>query len=77
MGAVAVVIADVLLRESDSSVFIVSLLSLSLSTSSGSTVAQQESSLGLLNINLLTRLTNKPAQTGTNEPVNTWGIIVA
>ena len=70
MGAVAVVIADVLLRESDSSVFIVSLLSLSLSTSSGSTVVQHESSLGLLNINLLTRLTNKPAQTGTIESVS-------
>ena len=70
MGAVAVVIADVLLRESDSSVFIVSLLSLSLSTSSGSAVVQHESSLGLLNINRLTRLTNKPAQTGTNESVS-------
>ena len=70
MGAVAVVIADVLLRESDSSVFIVSLLSLSLSTSSVSAVVQHESSLGLLNINRLTRLTNKPAQTGTNESVN-------
>ena len=70
MGAVAVVIADVLLRESDSSVFTVSLLSLSLSTSSGSAVVQHESSLGLLNINRLTRLTNKPAQTSTNESVN-------
>ena len=70
MGAVAVVIADVLLRESDSSVFIVSLLSLSLSTSSGSAVVQHESSLGLLNINRLTRLTNKPAQTGTIESVS-------
>ena len=70
MGAVAVVIADVLLRESDSSVFIVSLLSLSLSTSSVSAVVQHESSLGLLNINRLTRLTNKPAQTGTIESVS-------
>ena len=70
MGAVAVVIADALLRESDSSVFIVSLLSLSLSTSSGSAVVQHESSLGLLNINRLTRLTNKPAQTGTIESVS-------
>ena len=70
MGAVAVVIADVLLRESDNSVFIVSLLSLSLSRSSVSAVVQHESSLGLLNINRLTRLTNKPAQTGTNESVS-------
>ena len=70
MGAVAVVIADVLLRESDNSVFIVSLLSLSLSSSSVSAVVQHESSLGLLNINRLTRLTNKPAQTGTNESVS-------
>ena len=70
MGAVAVVIADALLRESDNSVLMVSLLSLSLSSSSGSTVVQHESSLGLLNINLLTRLTNKPAQTGTNESVS-------
>ena len=66
MGAVAVVIADALLRESDNSVLAVSLLSLSLSSSSGSAVVQHESSLGLLNINLLTRLTNKPAQAGTN-----------
>ena len=77
MGAVAVVIADALLRESDNSVLVVSLLSLSLSSSSGSTVVQHESSLGLLNINLLTRLTNKPAQTGTNESVNCCGIISA
>ena len=70
MGAVAVVIADALLRESDNSVLMLSLLSLSLSSSSGSTVVQHESSLGLLNINLLTRLTNKPAQTGTNESVS-------
>ena len=70
MGAVAVVIADALLRESDNSGLVVSLESLSLSTSSGSTVAQHESSLGLLNINRLTRLTNKPAQTGTNESVS-------
>ena len=70
MGAVAVVIADALLRESDNSVLVVSLLSLSLSSSSGSAVVQHESSLGLLNINRLTRLTNKPAQTGTNESVS-------
>ena len=70
MGAVAVVIADVLLRESDNTVLVVSLLSLSLSRSSVSAVVQHESSLGLLNINRLTRLTNKPAQTGTNESVN-------
>ena len=69
MGAVAVVIADALLRESDNSVLMLSLLSLSLSSSSGSAVVQHESSLGLLNINQLTRLTNKPAQTGTNESV--------
>ena len=70
MGAVAVVIADALLRESDNTVLVVSLLSFSLSSSSGSTVVQHESSLGLLNMNLLTRLTNKPAQTGTNESVS-------
>ena len=71
MGVVAVVITETLLRESDNSVLVVSLESLSLSTSSGSTVAQHESSLGLLNINRLTRLTNKPAQTGTSESVIT------
>ena len=70
MGAVAVVIADALLRESDNTALVVSLLSLSLSSSSGSAVVQHESSLGLLNINRLTRLTNKPAQTGTNESVS-------
>ena len=70
MGAVAVVIADALLRESDNTVLVVSLLSLSLSRSSVSAVVQHESSLGLLNINRLTRLTNKPAQTGTNESVS-------
>ena len=77
MGSVAVVIADALLRVSDISVLMVSLLSLSLSTSSGSTVVQHESSLGLLSINLLTRLTNKPAQIGTNESVSCDGIISA
>ena len=77
MGVVAVVIADALLRESDNFVLVVSLLSLSLSSSSGSTVVQHESSLGLLNINLLTRLTNKPAQMGTNESINCCGIISA
>ena len=77
MGNVAVVIADALPRESDNSVLMVSLLSLSLSRSSGSTVVQHESSLGLLSINLLTRLTNKPAQIGTNESVSCDGIISA
>ena len=70
MGVVAVVITETLLRESDNSVLVVSLESLSLSTSSGSTVVQHESSLGLLNINLLTRLTNKPAKIGTIESLS-------
>ncbi len=50
MGSVAVVVAEALLRESDISVLVVSLLSLSLSGSSGSTVVQHASSLGLLSI---------------------------
>ena len=51
IGSIAVVIADALLRVSDICVLMVSLLSLSLSSSSGSAVVQHESSLGLLNIN--------------------------
>ena len=65
MGSVAVVVPDALLNVSDNSVFVAS--SLSLSSSSGSTVAQHASSLGLLGIYLFTRLTNKPAHIGTNE----------
>ena len=45
-----VVLAESLLRESDSSVLVVSLPSLSLSSSYASTVAQHASSLGLLRI---------------------------
>ena len=37
------------------------------SISSGSTVRQHESSLGLVKMYLFTRLTNKPAHIGTNE----------
>ena len=52
MGSVAAVVPDDLLNVSDNSVFVVS--SLSLSTSSGSTVVQHASSLGLLRIYLYT-----------------------
>ena len=75
MGCVEVVIAEALLRVSDNSVLVDSLLSLSLSGSSGSTVVQHASSLGLLKIYLSTRLTNKPARIGTNESVSCCGII--
>ena len=67
MGSVAVVVAEASLSVSDISVFVVSLLSLSLSNLSGSTVVQHASSLGSLRIYSFTSLTNKPAHIGTNE----------
>ena len=72
---VAVVVAEVLLRVSLSSVLLESLLSLSLSSSSGTTVVQHVSSRGLLRMYLFTRLTNSPAQTGTKVSVISCGII--
>jgi hypothetical protein len=66
MGSVAVVVPDVLRSASDSSVFVVSLLSLSLSISSGSTVLQQVSNFGLFNMYLCMRLIISPAVIGTN-----------
>ena len=77
-GRVAVVVAELLLRVSDillAMLLALSLLSLSLSASSGRTVVQHVSSLGLLRIYLFTRLTNNPAQIGTIESVNCVGII--
>ena len=78
-GRVAVVVAELLLRVSDSLLsvlFTLSILSLSLSASSGCRVVHQHvSSLGLLSIYLFTRLTNNPAQIGTIESVSCVGII--
>ncbi len=50
MGGVAVVVAEALLSVRDNFVFVVSLLSLSLSSSSGSTVVQHVSIFGSLRI---------------------------
>ena len=75
MGSVAVVIADALFRASAISVLVDSLLSLAVYDSSGSAVVQHASSLVLLSIYLFRRLTNKPAQIGTNESPTCCGII--
>ena len=54
---------------SDSFVFVISLLSLSLSTSSGSTVLQQAYNLGLFNMYLFMGLIISRAVVGTNESI--------
>ena len=76
MGSVAVVFPEALLKVSENSVVAVSSLSVSLSTSCRSTVLQHESSFGLLRIYLFARLTNKPAQIGTNDSVICGGMCI-
>ena len=73
----AVVIAEVLLRVSDSSVLVESRLSSSLSLPgfSDTSAVQHASSRGLLSTYLFTRLANSPAHIGTNESVMCCGII--
>ncbi len=64
-----VVVPEDLLSVSDNSIFVVSLLSLSLSRSSTSTVLQQDSNFGLFNMYLFMKLITSPAVIGTNESV--------
>ena len=76
MGSVAVVVPNAVLKLSDNCVFVLSLLSLSESTSSGSTVLQQVSNLGLFKMYLLMRLIISPAVIGTNDSVICGGIVI-
>ncbi len=76
IGNVAVVVPDALLSVSDTSVVAVSLLSLSLSSSSGSAGLQHVSNLGLFGMYLFIKLIIKPAVIRTNNSVICGGKVI-